>query len=154
MGSNVFSFRGKNLGSLTLFFLSSTPQDARGYVCKLADFGLARVLGPAHAHASTQNVGTVAYAAPEALTRGHASLAADIYSFGVVAWEVFSMAKPWAGLSVGRVVHEVTIAARRPPLPPQTPRWLSLLIDRCWAADPRARPPFSQILAELQKRLQ
>ena len=127
-------------------------------MCKLADFGLARVLGPAHAHihASTQTaVGTVAYAAPEALTRGHASLTADVYSFGVLAYEVYTGAKPWAGLSVDRIVHEVTIAAKRPPFPSGscTPRWLVLLVDRCWAADVRARPPFSAILTELQKRL-
>ena len=129
-------------------------------MCKLADFGLSRVLGPAAAHlsqgvhASTVNIGTVAYAAPEALARGHASLASDVYSFGILAWEAACGVKPWRGLSVGRVVHEVTIAARRPEFPPGVPRWLQLLTDRCWAADPRARLPFSAILAELQKRLE
>jgi len=137
--------------------LKNITADTRGYVCKLADFGLARVLGPAHAHsshASTVNVGTAAYAAPEAIIRGHASRAADVYSFGILAWEAVTGVKPWAGLSVGRVVHEVTIAAHRPPFPPGVPRWIQLMIERCWAADTRARPPFSTILAELQKRLE
>lgn len=133
--------------------LKRTAADPRGYICKTADFGLARVIGAASAHASTASPGTVAYAAPEALTRGHASLAADAYSFGVLAWELYAGAKPWAGLGVGRVVHEVTIAGRRPPFLPGTPRWLATLIDRCWAADTRARPSFAAVLAELQKRV-
>jgi len=56
---------------------------------KLADFGLSRVLDKeTHTHISTQTYGTVAYQPPELLSNSRLTPSADIYSFGMLMWEL------------------------------------------------------------------
>lgn len=56
---------------------------------QLADFGLSRVLDrETHTHISTQTYGTVAYQPPELLSNSRLTPSADIYSFGILMWEL------------------------------------------------------------------
>jgi serine/threonine protein kinase len=64
-------------------------------VAKLTDFGLATVLDPTATHVSNYRAGTTFYMAPEVLAHGRATLAADIYSFGVIMWSMFTGEDPW-----------------------------------------------------------
>ena len=58
---------------------------------QLADFGLSRVLDhEKHTHISTQTYGTVAYMPPELLSDSRLTRSADIYSFGMLMWELIS----------------------------------------------------------------
>lgn len=60
-------------------------------MAQLADFGLSRVLDhEKHTHISTQTYGTVAYMPPELLSNSRLTRSADIYSFGVLMWELTS----------------------------------------------------------------
>ena len=60
-------------------------------VAQLADFGLSRVLDhEKHTHISTQTYGTVAYMPPELLSDSRLTRSADIYSFGMLMWELTS----------------------------------------------------------------
>jgi serine/threonine protein kinase len=69
--------------------LLKTAVDAeRGFVCKLGDFGLSRIVGEADTHVETASHGTVTHAAPELLTDGRLAKPCDIYSFGILAWEL------------------------------------------------------------------
>lgn len=66
--------------------LKSTLQDPRGFTCKLCDFGLSRmVTGGQLSPGARSALGTLAYMPPEVLLDGRLSMAADIYSFGLIS---------------------------------------------------------------------
>ncbi len=65
--------------------LKSTATDPRGFMCKLADFGLSRVLDVDMTHISTHTYGTISYMPPELLSQGKMTRAADVYSFGMLS---------------------------------------------------------------------
>jgi serine/threonine protein kinase len=63
-------------------------------VSKISDFGLASCLLDGATHRSTQTTGTISHSAPEVLTTGRMSTAADVYSFGIMSewrWLVYAM---------------------------------------------------------------
>lgn len=65
--------------------LKSTATDPRGFMCKLADFGLSRVLDLDMTHISTHTYGTISYTPPELLSQGKMTRACDVYSFGMLS---------------------------------------------------------------------
>lgn len=65
--------------------LKSTATDPRGFQCKLADFGLSRMLDLDMTHISTHTYGTISYMPPELLSQGKMTRAADVYSFGMLS---------------------------------------------------------------------
>ncbi len=114
-------------------------------VVKLCDFGSARAL--ADAAAMTIGVGTTQYMAPEVLNPPEDGGAApydakvDVYSFGVLLWELFSAARPFANLQAAQVPMAVCVKQARPsPDPAAMPAPVLALMKRCWAAEPRLRP--------------
>jgi len=64
---------------------------------KVADFGLARVIGTTNSSASATLLGTVAYISPEVVTRGHSDERSDLYSLGVVLFEMLTGRQPFLG---------------------------------------------------------
>ncbi|KAL6759595.1 kinase-like domain-containing protein [Haematococcus lacustris] len=74
--------------------LQTTPQ---GVVAKVADLGLGAIMRAEHSHHSGERVGTRLYSAPEVL-QGRTSPAGDVYSFGVLAWELLHGCTAWARL--------------------------------------------------------
>ncbi len=114
---------------------------------KVGDFGVARLAeGTSDAGAATI-VGTPQYMAPEQAQGGTTSPATDVYSIGVVLYEMLAGHPPFAGGTVVelafRHVHDVP-----PPLPPRTPRALTEVIDRALAKDPAERYADGRELAE------
>ena len=71
--------------------LRSTATDARGFTCKLGDFGLSRLVDTGmHTHISTKTYGTVTYMPPEMLSKSRLTRAVDVYSFGILMWHLFT----------------------------------------------------------------
>ena len=121
---------------------------------KLCDFGSARAL--AEAAAMTLGVGTVQYTAPEVLNPPEGGGAAqydgkiDVFSFGVLLWELFAAAKPYAQLQAAQVVAAVLMRNTRPsPDPASMPEALCALMKRCWATDPQQRPTMAHVVASV-----
>ncbi|WP_193106414.1 Stk1 family PASTA domain-containing Ser/Thr kinase [Brachybacterium sp. FME24] len=71
-------------------------RDVSGVV-KVADFGLARAIGSSNSSASATLLGTVAYISPEVVTRGHSDERSDLYSLGVVLFEMLTGRQPFLG---------------------------------------------------------
>ncbi|MGI8867526.1 MAG: protein kinase domain-containing protein, partial [Mycobacteriales bacterium] len=112
-------------------------------VVKVADFGLARALADLSSTAENSAVmGTAAYVAPEQITRGATTPRTDVYSTGIVLFEMVTGRAPFAGGSsvstAYRHVHEDVPApsARVAGLP----RALDALVVRATRRDPAARP--------------
>uniref|UniRef100_A0A0N4US78 receptor protein-tyrosine kinase n=1 Tax=Dracunculus medinensis TaxID=318479 RepID=A0A0N4US78_DRAME len=121
--------------------------------CKIADFGLSRGLEGSIEQEYTTNGGKipVRWTAPEAITHRKFTAASDVWSFGVVMWEVCSFGeRPYWEWTNQKVISEVTLGYRLPP-PMDTPVTLHNLMLRCWHIDRHKRPTFAQILQILEE---
>ncbi|GIL91302.1 hypothetical protein Vretifemale_18843, partial [Volvox reticuliferus] len=87
---------------------------------KISDFGLARYKFKAYLSTRTPDQGSVAYMAPECFNTDIGGLGpkTDIYSFGVLLWELLSGEYPWMGESNVQIIYKVAIKGERLPLPP------------------------------------
>ncbi|GFR47438.1 hypothetical protein Agub_g9161 [Astrephomene gubernaculifera] len=129
--------------------LKSSGTEGRGVTAKVADFGLSTRMEHQETHLSACFQGTLTHMAPEVMLEGRISKAADVYSFGILLWELFCAADPFAGVPRAHMGHAITKEARRPRFPPFAPRSYVDLASRCWDPDASARPSFEQVLTEL-----
>eukprot|EP00884_Botryococcus_braunii_P016160 jgi/Botrbrau1/3227/Bobra.174_1s0004.2 len=102
---------------------------------KLCDVGLTVWLTYLETHVTLPGAsGTVPYMAPEVLLKGHATCAADIYSFGVVLWEIVTGERPRRS------------CIRAPRVPEECSQEIADLIDRCCAPNSKDRPTAKDIM--------
>lgn len=120
--------------------------DRRGFVAKVADFGLARA---AVGGSIGDTIGTTIYAAPEVLAGENAGPAADVYSFGILLHEMFHSTHAYDGLLEGQIMAGVMNGTLRPSWDGDCPTALMNLAESCWAQEPLARPTFKAVAAEL-----
>ncbi|CAL8464929.1 g4464 [Coccomyxa elongata] len=125
-----------------------TAQDARGFVCKLADFGLARVLGTNRTHVSTNSHGTVSHQAMEVLHDGRITRSSDVYSFAMIMLEMITGVPVFEGFSASQILYQVFNGAR-PHVPDGLPPGYRQLIEDCWHSDHTARPTFVTVQERL-----
>jgi serine/threonine-protein kinase len=120
---------------------------------KLGDFGLAR---EASANTSTGSLmGTIAYIAPELLTRGHADARSDVYSAGIMLFEFLTGAQPFGGTDIAHIAHQHTAVGVPAPstLVPEIPALLDELVLWATAMAPQHRPANAQVLVEVLQRV-
>ena len=119
---------------------------------RVTDFGIARAQEAPDRTESGTILGTGSYVAPEQAQGERVGPAADVYSLGVVLYELLAGEPPFRGSSfvetAVRHVHEQPpdLRERRPDVPPP----LAGLVARCLAKDPAARPTAAQVAAELE----
>ena len=124
-----------------------------GGVVKLVDFGLAKLSGSAAITCTGTTGGTPAYMSPEQACGDAVDDRTDIWSLGVVLFELLTGRRPFSGENAAAVVSAVLHAS--PPeigsLRPDVPPWLAELVDRCLAKDPTLRPAsMSELCADLR----
>lgn len=133
--------------------LKSDPARSMGFCCKLADFGLTKMLNDSHYCRNRSGCGTITHVAPEMmLPNARLTTAVDVFSFGILMYEVYVGKRIYAGLSRGQILDRVN-AGSRPSFPPTTPPKFSSLAALCWAQDPAVRPPFSTVASFLEEML-
>eukprot|EP00882_Tetradesmus_deserticola_P028491 GHRQ01031745.1.p1 GENE.GHRQ01031745.1~~GHRQ01031745.1.p1 ORF type:complete len:297 (+),score=127.30 GHRQ01031745.1:3-893(+) len=125
--------------------LSVSPTSPYGRVAKVTDFGLSRALGSGQTHRSTHTLGTVSHMAPELLRFGKMSPAVDVFSFGIMMWELATARVAFKGLHYGAIIEHVALLGERPPMPEGAPEDFRLLLSSCWHADAQQRPAFDQV---------
>ncbi|NWH48350.1 FES kinase, partial [Fregata magnificens] len=117
---------------------------------KISDFGMSREEEDG-IYASTAGMKQipVKWTAPEALNYGRYSSESDVWSFGILLWEAFSLgAIPYTNLSNQQTREAVEQGVRLDP-PEQCPEEVYRLMQRCWEYDPCKRPSFSTIHQDL-----
>jgi serine/threonine protein kinase len=121
------------------------------FTVKLADFGDSRMVAAADAP-MTQRRGTLRWAAPEVMQGKQAdeqySEKVDIYSLGIVLWELMTGMVPFAELSEFMVVSQV-VAGARPKIPQDLPAPLRRLLKAMWHRNPSRRPSADQVCSQL-----
>lgn len=131
---------------------------------KVADFGLSKVLGGMSIVPGTKTIsGTPQYMAPEVMQSKPQGLRVDMYSVGVVMWEMMTGVIPWKGMDyvqiIQRVTHQINETQRPPPGRPaiehqyraQAPSGFIQLLEDCWAQDPNSRPTADQCVEQLEE---
>jgi len=98
----------------------------------------------------TTQAGTAAWIAPEIIEGKLFSEMVDVFSFGVVMWELLTRKIPFKGQDDTLVMGMVG-AGIRPEVPKECPPLYRLLLERCWNQEDTRRPQMSEILDELNR---
>lgn len=122
--------------------------DATSGRAMLSDFGVARVMdAPTELTATGTTIGTPTYMAPEQIDGIHLDGRSDLYSLGMVGWEMLTGERPWAGESLYSVIYRqkhdqlAPVDTFRDDIPPRTQYLIEGLMpknpDRRWASAAR-----------------
>ena len=116
---------------------------------KVGDFGFSTLKQVQDA----KQFGTLLWTAPEVLEGKSASTATDMYSFGIICFEVVTRRLPYAGTLLSETLEKVKQGYRE-SIPTECPAALAKLIETCWAQDPQQRPSAVQAAALLEEMWQ
>ncbi|KAH9674822.1 serine/threonine-protein kinase CTR1 [Citrus sinensis] len=115
----------------------------------VCDFGLSRL--KANTFLSSKSAaGTPEWMAPEVLRDEPSNEKSDIYSFGVILWELATLQQPWGNLNPAQVVAAVGFKGKRLEIPRNVNPHVASIIEACWANEPWKRPSFSTIMELLR----
>ncbi|KAK2854090.1 hypothetical protein Q5P01_006751 [Channa striata] len=123
---------------------------AENNMVKISDFGMSRQQedGVYSAEGGLRQI-PVKWTAPEALNYGRYTTDSDVWSFGILLWETFSLGMtPYTSMSNQQTRDEVERGYRM-PAPHGCPVEISRIMNSCWQYDPKNRPSFRKLRAEL-----
>ncbi|KAF9667544.1 hypothetical protein SADUNF_Sadunf15G0034200 [Salix dunnii] len=121
----------------------------KNWVVKVCDFGLSRMKHSTFL-SSRSTAGTAEWMAPEVLRNEPSDEKCDVYSFGVILWELSTLQQPWGGMNPMQVVGAVGFQHRRLNIPNDMDPAIADIIRNCWQTDPKLRPTFAEIMAALK----
>ncbi|KAI8001280.1 putative serine/threonine-protein kinase SIS8 [Camellia lanceoleosa] len=119
-------------------------------ICKVGDFGLSKIKRNTLVTGGVR--GTLPWMAPELLNGSSSKVSekVDVFSFGIVLWEILTGEEPYANMHYGAIIGGIVNNTLRPHVPNYCdPEW-KLLMEQCWAPDPIARPSFTEIAGRLR----
>ena len=116
---------------------------------KIADFGIA--CEEEYCDMLADDPGTYRWMAPEMIKRKPHGRKADVYSFGLVLWEMVAGAIPYEDMNPVQAAFAVLHKNIRPAVPGDCPAAMKALIEQCWSVAPDKRPEFWQIVKVLEE---
>lgn len=126
-------------------------------VCKIGDFGMARRMqsfeGVYERHSRNTKV-PVRWMAPEVLLNNKFTTESDVYSFGILMWEIVTLGStPYIKLETEEVIKEVARDGKRPDKPEYCHLQLFEIMSKCWSQRPEGRPTFKSLVKQLGEML-
>ena len=122
----------------------------RNWCVKVTDFGLSRMKHSTFL-STKSNAGTPEWMAPEVLRSEPANEKSDIYSYGIILYELLTGKVPWEGLNAMQVVGAVAFQDKRLAVPEGIHPRIAELMTQCWHSKPSERPSFFDILGVLRE---
>lgn len=132
--------------------------DARGVV-KLFDFGLSKELHEEDelsngTYKLTANTGSLRYMAPEVCNKWPYNYSADVYSFGILLWEIMSLELPFHNIHDRESMIDLVMNwGERPPINDNWTSPMKSLITSCWDQNSRKRPTIEDVLQVLNNEI-
>lgn len=125
-----------------------------GPVIKVADFGLSVVKYNTFCSNVQDLRGTLPYMAPEMiLDHRHVTESADVWSLGVVFWELLTLQVPYVDMAPANLLGALGSGNLRLPIPEWCePEWRALM-EACWIKEPTLRPTCKQLTVQLERIL-
>ncbi|RHZ87080.1 hypothetical protein Glove_40g99 [Diversispora epigaea] len=118
----------------------------------ISDFGLSKLIGANPNNPEKKNIfGVLPYIAPEVLSGEEYTKAADVYSFGIIAYEMVTGFPPYPDIPHDNDLAMKICNGLRPKIPFHTPKLITRMIMRCWDARVTHRPTFDELYDELMK---
>ncbi|XP_055841361.1 mitogen-activated protein kinase kinase kinase-like isoform X2 [Episyrphus balteatus] len=133
--------------SNVLIFEAIDGDNLENKTLKITDFGLAREL---YNTTRMSAAGTYAWMPPEVISRGTYSKSSDVWSYGVLLWELITGETPYKGFDSLSVAYGVAVNTLALPIPKTCPEAWGKLMKSCWENDPHKRPGFMDILMKLE----
>jgi len=116
---------------------------------KVADFGLSRNTND-NEYTSKSNLFPIRWTAPEACFFGKYSTKSDVWSFGIVLYEIITKGKiPYESFTNEEVLKQIE-KGYRIPCPDECPESLYIIMTKCWSKNPNDRPNFLEIKRDLE----
>ena len=122
-------------------------------VVKIADFGLSQKLFQNDVYRGDENDAIpIRWLPLESILYKKFTIQSDVWSFGILMWEVFSFAaQPYQGMSHTQLV-EFLESGQRLHIPESTPQYIYNIMIQCWQDSPMDRPSFTFILKRLEQK--
>ncbi|XP_067831039.1 mitogen-activated protein kinase kinase kinase 10 [Heptranchias perlo] len=137
----------RDLKSSNILILEKAEDDdLANKTLKITDFGLAREW---HRTTKMSAAGTYAWMAPEVIKLSLFSKSSDVWSFGVLLWELLTGEVPYREIDGLAVAYGVAVNKLTLPIPSTCPEPFGKLMEDCWNSDAHSRPSFTAILAQL-----
>eukprot|EP01102_Stenamoeba_stenopodia_P008171 TRINITY_DN2329_c0_g1_i1.p1 TRINITY_DN2329_c0_g1~~TRINITY_DN2329_c0_g1_i1.p1 ORF type:complete len:1416 (-),score=301.38 TRINITY_DN2329_c0_g1_i1:218-4465(-) len=124
---------------------------ANDYRVVIADFGCSEEIDPNDNKAGL--LGTFNWMPPEAFDPGVYDTKSDIFSYGMVLWEMLTAQIPYGTVNNQLMVLQLIDSAERPHIPAAAPETFANLIRACWDASPEKRPDWNEIITTLESLL-
>ncbi|KAI4296757.1 hypothetical protein L6164_036685 [Bauhinia variegata] len=116
---------------------------------KIADFGIA--CEEAYCDLLADDPGTYRWMAPEMIKRKSYGKKVDVYSFGLILWEMLTGTIPYEDMTPIQAAFAVVNKSLRPVIPSSCPPAMRALIEQCWSLQADKRPEFWQIVKVLEQ---
>ncbi|XP_070548370.1 fibroblast growth factor receptor 1-like isoform X2 [Ptychodera flava] len=122
--------------------------------CKISDFGLARNIGNNEEYVTkSQGPLPLRWEAPESLTSNVYNFKSDVWSYGILLWEIVTFGKrPYPDLDSCEDVRRKVKRGYTMPVPEHCHKGLCNIIKNCWQRDAQKRPSFARLVADLKNK--
>ncbi|KAL2238184.1 serine/threonine-protein kinase EDR1 isoform X1 [Sesamum indicum] len=120
----------------------------KSWTVKVGDFGLSKLKDSTFLTARSGR-GTPQWMAPEVLRNEPSTEKSDVFSYGVILWELMTVRIPWSNLNSLQVVGIVGFMDRRLDIPDNMDHQISSIISDCWQSNPEDRPSFEDIIRRM-----
>lgn len=117
-------------------------------ILKISDFGTCKEFSEKSAKMTF--AGTVAWMAPEVIRNEPCSEKVDVWSFGVLLWELLTGEMPYRDVDSSAIIWGVGSNSLHLPVPTTCPEGFKLLMKICWNSKPKNRPSFQQVLLHVE----
>ncbi|XP_032784031.2 vascular endothelial growth factor receptor 2 [Daphnia magna] len=129
---------------------------ADGGVAKVADFGMSRnMYYEGNYQKESQGLMPVKWMAIESLTDRRFSTQSDVWSYGVLLWEIFTLGKvPYPGMEANHELIRQLEKGYRMEKPDFAPNYFGEIMASCWKSDPKERPTFSHMEQQISLQME